>query len=41
MQINNFINILKHWIDEKTTGIVTIRLYQGGIHKVKIEKEVK
>jgi len=41
MTIEQLIKKLYEWLKEKTTGIVTIHLHDGGIRKVRIEKDVK
>jgi len=41
MTIDKFIEILKTWVFKKVSGVVTIIIHEGGIRKVKIEKEVK
>lgn len=41
MTYYDLIQMIKDITDEKTTGVLTVVLHEGGIRTVKIEKELK
>jgi hypothetical protein len=41
MPFSRLIDKLREWVSEGFTGVIQIHLHEGGIRKVRIERDVK
>jgi hypothetical protein len=41
MTLQRLVENITDWLKNKTTGVITIILHEGGIRKVRIEQDVK